>query len=93
MHGRLGAVRIHIWRRGDAYGSEACAVAKAANSNNCSSVSMSEALHLGYLRGQHSTPSAVVLTEVGELPVWLQLLWPGNENAYSTVSSEPALMH
>jgi hypothetical protein len=63
------------------YGAEVWAmqlVAKAVTSNRCSSGSKAEALYLGYLRQQlgvrQSTPSAVVLTEMGELPLWLRWL-------------------
>jgi hypothetical protein len=63
------------------YGSEVWApqlVVKAVTSSTCSSGSKAEALHLSFLRQQlgvrQSTPNAVVLTELGELPVWLRWL-------------------
>ena len=63
------------------YGAEVWApqlAAKAAASNTSSGSSKAEALHMRFLRQQlgvrQSTPNAVVLTEVGELPLWLRWL-------------------
>lgn len=63
------------------YGAEVWApqlAAKAATSSACSGGSKAEALHIRFLRQQlgvrQSTPNAVVLTELGELPLWLRWL-------------------
>ena len=63
------------------YGAEVWApqlVARGAASSSCSSGSKAETMHLRFLRQQlgvrQSTPNAVVLTELGELPLWLRWL-------------------